>query len=160
MATSGVSVGGSHHGGAFSIDIKIDQWTARRLSQAAPASLKAIQNVIAKSAIKVRDEAKKKIKNPPKTGLMYKRGRRQHQASAPGESPATDFGHLATSITFDLKFDRMGASIGSPLDYADILEVGSPGGKILPRPYLQPALEEHEVRIQQDILDVLKEHLG
>lgn len=76
-------------------------------------------------------DAKKAIQRGPKTGRIYNRGGRVHQASAPLESPATDTGKLASSIYYKQN-NKMSATIGSNLDYAYYLEYGTMN--IKPRP--------------------------
>lgn len=62
-----------------------------------------------------------------------------HQASAPGEPPASDSGKLLESVTHDLEVgDTVYANVGSPLFYARYLELGT--RYLLPRPFLVPAL--------------------
>lgn len=146
-------------GSAFSIKIDVDNVIPRELSRASLEIMQDLRKVVAKSALKVTGEAKKKIANPPKTGRVYKRRWKDHQASAPGEAPAGDSGDLANSIRTNLSLDGLGAAIGSELDYADILELGSTGGKIEARPFLSPSLMELEDQINNDITDVLKRHL-
>ena len=67
---------------------------------------------------------KKRIQRGPKTGRVYTRGNVTHQASAPGEAPATDTGTLDSSITYR-KVDDLTAEIESRLDYATYLEFGT-----------------------------------
>lgn len=140
----------------FAIKFSVPDNLAREMDRAGHNVLRLLQGVLTKSAIRVRDTAKKKIKAPPKTGRMYKRGKKQHQASAPGEAPATDRGHLASSITFNVQYDRLGADIGSDLPYADILELGSDKGMIAARPYLRPSLYDNEQKIFDDVNNVLR----
>jgi len=63
-----------------------------------------------------------------------------HQASAPGESPATDTGFLVSSIKADRK--ELSARVFSSLNYAFWLEYGTT--KMEARPFLAPALFENE----------------
>lgn len=87
----------------------------------------------------------------PGTGRLYDRGRtkkgykrKPHRASAPGEPPAVDTGRLRASIGFE----RLGPwtyRVGTGVEYAGYLEFGTigpeyTGGRILPRPFMRPAL--------------------
>lgn len=80
------------------------------------------------------------IQGPPKSGRIYKHGNISHQASAPGEAPATDTGALAANslvkrigtCDFEVQFNQ---------EYAAPLEFGAP--RVLPRPFLRPAVEAH-----------------
>lgn len=64
----------------------------------------------------------------------------EHQASAPGEPPASDYGFLLGSIRHVMKVgDTVYAQIGSDLDYALWLELGT--RFMAPRPFMRPALD-------------------
>ena len=79
-----------------------------------------------------------------RTGRIYRIGRkgRVHQASAPGEPPASLTGKLRQSITHsDPQWtgDNVWVEVGTSIAYAAILEYGGVswnGGRILPRPYM------------------------
>jgi hypothetical protein len=100
----------------------------------------------------------------PKSGQLYRRGERWHQASAPGEPPAIDMGALAASIQqSDVKDDADGVSgmVFTNSEIAPYLEYGTgragaawplpsrPGdvdytlswAGMAPRPYMTPAAE-------------------
>lgn len=106
------------------------------------------------------------IHRPPKTGRIYfkrrgskeKRGKIKggwgalsqyiaHQASAPGESPATDTGILANSITYEVgrTGHKIYCKVGTSLKYGYWLEYGTKN--IKPRPFARRALVEHEKKI-------------
>lgn len=137
------------------LDFKIPDDMARKFNEAGPKVLRALQGVLTKSAIRIRDDAKLLIKKGPKTGRIYSRkGGIQHRASAPGEAPATDHGDLIRSILFDVRYDGLGASVGSDLPYSLFLEEGTT--RIKPRPFMAPALEKNNDRIETDILEALK----
>lgn len=74
-----------------------------------------------------------------KSGRIYKRGSRTHQASAPGEAPAVDAGNLSNSTQW-VQESRLRAVIGTSAEYAEVLEFG--GVKMLPRPFMGPAFEK------------------
>lgn len=89
----------------------------------------------------VRTEAVRLIVEPPKTGRVYRRRGITHQASAPGEAPASDTGRLAGSTTVDPLVEngpRVTASITARTEYAAALEYGTP--TIAPRSFLRRAL--------------------
>lgn len=73
----------------------------------------------------------------PKHGERYKRGGKSHQASAPGEAPAVDFGTLQNSIIPEFPSPTLG-----------ILEIGAEHGLYLTtgtqnmekRPFIEPAI--------------------
>ena len=111
----------------------------------------------------VRD-AQVAIASPPKTGRIYKRGNVTHQASAPGEAPATDTGNLANSGTvrrvgwlhFECVFSAEYAPILEPPETLEGVEFGSPSGKILPRPFLRPAVYKQAPILQEALDDALR----
>lgn len=70
----------------------------------------------------------------PKSGRVYG----AHQASAPGEAPAMDTGHLANSAVVEMTGETA-AMLGYNADYAPHLEFGT--AKMQARPFLGPAVE-------------------
>jgi hypothetical protein len=85
----------------------------------------------------------------PKTGRKYKRQGGTHQASAPGEAPAIDTGFLQNSIVPDTSNPLKGIlTIGA--EYAALLEEGSPGGRLLPRPFVRPAIRDALAEINKN----------
>lgn len=94
--------------------------------------------IVNAAALESVNDVKKAIQGPPKTGRKYQRGTVVHQASAPGQAPATDTGTLVVSIFND---DRgyLSKAIGSRLPYAFYLEFGT--RRIAPRPAWVPAVE-------------------
>ena len=76
---------------------------------------------------------KELIRKPPKTGNIYTIGRRRHQASAPGEPPATLSGELLRSIKFRVAgWDFM--EFGDEAEHGKFLETGT--RKMEARPHL------------------------
>lgn len=85
------------------------------------------------------------------TGITYQKynPRREHTASAQGEPPATDTGFLINSVSSTVKKDKgevVGQIIASA-PYAKFLEFGT--SNILPRPFMQPALERNRPKIKR-----------
>ena len=114
-----------------------------------------IDNQVNASAQQIVGNAKLAIMNPPKTGATYKHGKIVHQASAPGEAPATDTGNLANSGTVR----RAGLAhyqcvFSAP--YARALEYGNPSGTIKPRPYLRPAVTKEEPILRANIAKAMQ----
>jgi hypothetical protein len=126
---------------------------AQRLTQASHEAISAIQRVITEVALKIDREAKLLIARGPKTGRQYGK----HQASAPGEAPATNTGRLIQSILWQLGHQGISAEVGSPLDYASYLETGTK--RMAARPWLRPAYDKHIDAIVADVTQVLKKHL-
>lgn len=94
-----------------------------------------------KRAIRVETEVKRLTKQPGR-GRVYRKynPRRDHRASAPGDPPATDQGHLSASYGHAVGKDGQGlyAQVGTGLKKGRWLELGT--RTIDPRPALRPAL--------------------
>ncbi len=114
------------------------------LPQKANASIARTGNFVAQSTgLRV----KLKIRSPGRSGKVYSFGGRTHQASAPGEVPASLSGALANSYTWTRMTERPGsfATTGSNLAYAKTLEFGGlndEGFWVAARPVLLPAFLE------------------
>ncbi len=137
------------------IDLKItlSKNDAKRLAQASAQALEAIQRVLEASALKIDRTIKLLIARGTKSGRRYGK----HQASAPGEAPATNTGRLIQSIAWQALNPGLVVEVGSPLDYAAYLEDGTQN--MDPRPWLKPAHDQHVDDIVSDITDTLKKYL-
>ena len=96
---------------------------------------------VAATAQKVRGDAIKSVQRGVKSGVVYTRSSGQnlspmHQASAPGQAPATDTGMLVSSIKAESK--NLTGRVYSDLKYSFWLEYGTL--YMRPRPFLNPAL--------------------
>lgn len=118
---------------------------------------RAINDTLKGCAQIVANDAKQSVARGPKTGRIYTTRfarnrstgrifpvgtRVPHQASAPGEAPATDTGKLVGSIVADAK-DGV-ATVEARSAYALWLEYGT--RYMLPRPFLLPAFERNRER--------------
>jgi hypothetical protein len=74
--------------------------------------------------------------------VTFNKGRKgvEHQASAPGEAPHTDLGHLANSIQV-VETGALSAEVQVGSEYGAALEFGTVDGRIAARPFLTPAME-------------------
>ena len=108
-----------------------------------------IDVVCESTALDIQARAQMAIMNPPKSGRIYRRGNVVHQASAPGEAPATDTGNLVNSA-YTKKLGDSDYETGFTAEYAAALEFGT--AKIEPRPYLRPAVEA----VKKAFLDAIK----
>lgn len=114
---------------------------------AADVSMTRVLNFMAQSTAQ---RARNLIRNSPASGHVYEINGVTHQASAPGEPPASFSGALIDSIRYTriTTNPESGADAGSSLGYAKTLEYGGLArfqGEtvyIEPRPFLQPAFEE------------------
>lgn len=136
-----------------------------------------MRNAIKAGCAMVETTAKESM-NPPKSGLLYPRpGNKMHQASAPGESPAHDYGRLQASVTSNWTGSNVDRApiktpaaeskpddgignpggtdehqtgvVGTNVDYGYTLEVAWEdfGAE---RPFMRPALETNRGRIEAE----------
>lgn len=112
---------------------------------------RSVRAVVRATALRVEGSAKDSIQRGPKSGRVYRthNKRRPHQASAPGQAPATDTGTLVSRIFHEVEAGGMQASVASDVDYAAYLELGT--RHMAPRPYLAPALRRHEYDFLRDL---------
>jgi len=116
----------------------------------------------------IRGNAVKAIQRGAKTGRVYKKynPNRVHRASAPGEAPASDLGHLAGSVQaapgqdsgdgFVILFGSDGLSVDliARAEYAGYLEYGT--SKMAPRPFMQPTVDAFRDQAGQIIADTMR----
>lgn len=99
-----------------------------------------VGKVVDKTAKSVEADVKVSLNSGGRTGRVYRRGEsRFHQASAPGEPPATDMGLLANSIKTEMT-SRTSAVVSVGAEYGIPLEYGTRRG-LAPRPFMRPAAE-------------------
>lgn len=82
---------------------------------------------------------KRLIKNPPKTGRIYKFEGRDHQASAPGQPPADRSGDLRKTAGFRV-YGWEKAEFGDRMPYGVFLEDGT--RRMRPRPHIVRTVRE------------------
>lgn len=107
---------------------------------------------------RVRSKAIDIITQGSRSGRIYRRRGVEHQASAPGEPPATDTGNYIRNI--QTRYDQAGLAgvVNFGTAYASRLEFGFVGvdeaGRtqdFAARPHARPALESERRGIQEDI---------
>ena len=91
-----------------------------------------------KAAHRFRSQTINYILRTKKTGRFYRRRGVLHQASAPGESPASDTGRLVNSITVVMNLAELSAVIQANTRYAEWLEYGTENME--PRPFFRPTM--------------------
>jgi HK97 gp10 family phage protein len=133
--------------------ISISKDDAKRLENATDKAIEAIGRVIEAFVIRIDREIKISIDRGPKSGRIYGK----HQASAPGQPPATDSGGLVKSISWRTFNRGLSAETGSNIFYAPFLEDGT--SKMDPRPWLRPAYEKYADDVVDEVTDVLKTFL-
>ena len=115
----------------------------KNIERAKVAAVKGAEKGVERARLAVETTAKKLIQRGPKTGIMYGK----HQASAPGEPPATDHGDLVRSI--ESKRDGLVAVVWTEEPYGKFLEFGT--RHIEPRPWLTPAVENNRERFPLEL---------
>lgn len=113
------------------------------------AARRAAMRAIVRGTESVRNEAISLILNAPKTGRVYQRRGVEHQASAPGEPPASDIGRLVNSIRTSYDVGELVGTVIASTAYAPHLEYGTQ--KIEPRPFMRPALASRRADIEADV---------
>lgn len=104
---------------------------------------RAVEVSLKGGAMLIANDVKTSIARGPKTGRVYRRRSVAHQASAPGQPPATDTGKLVGSVVSDGV--GMAAYVEVRSIYAKWLEYGT--RRMAPRPFLIPAVERNRQRI-------------
>jgi hypothetical protein len=140
------------------VEFKNTAEVARALKEYGAAAERAIGMAVDATGLEVSSDIKKRILRGPKTGRVYTHLFRtingvpvpiaeragnnlspSHQASAPGEAPATDTGRLASSVMFR-RTGKLDCEVSSAAGYAQYLEFGTQ--RIAPRPAWTPAAEQ------------------
>jgi hypothetical protein len=88
----------------------------------------------------VEQRAVQLITTGPRSGRTYRRRGVTHQASAPGEPPASDSGNLVNARRIDLITERYAARLTFTSVYAPHLQFGT--RKMAPRPFADVALND------------------
>lgn len=130
--------------------------------QALSASLGPL---VAKAAFKggrlVQSRVIKRIQKPEGAGrtvTRYQPGQAPytHLASLPGQAPNSDTGELVRGVQVEVRAGDVLVGVESSQDEkAMALEFGTTDGKLLPRPFLFPSLEESRQEIEQLISDAV-----
>lgn len=76
-------------------------------------------------------------------GLTYRRGKKSHVASAPGEAPAVDYGLVINSIGSEREGND--ALIYTSAEISPHLEFGT--ARMQARPFMRPPMDEHRGKI-------------
>lgn len=121
-----------------------------RIPQLKEQLTREVDRLVFRIAHQIRNEAIRLIQQGTKSGRIYVRGGIRHQASAPGEAPATDTGNLVRSIRVDHQPASGRASVVVGAEYGAELEFGT--RKMAPRPFLRPAV----ANVRQKIPELVK----
>lgn len=127
-------------------EFKIDKWIKGATQALVKDTL--VRNRVQRACDIVRNEAINGIQGQPKSGRTYTRRSVTHQASAPGEYPATDLGGLVQGITTEVDRQMDGSVVGkiiSSAPYSKALEYGTRNMEA--RPFMAPSLAKSRRRI-------------
>jgi len=125
--------------------MSVDWYQDRVLAEVRQAAMRGV----VRGAERVRGEIVRLITQTPKTGLIYRRRGVEHQASAPGEAPASDTGRLVNSTRIEYDVPQLSADVVVSTEYAHALEYGTQ--TIEPRPFARPALANKRAEIEDDV---------
>ena len=144
------------------VEIKIDGLEALKAKlNAMPGEVeKAVQDGLMAVALIARADAVRRVQRGPKTGRVYQKTnpKRTHQASAPGEAPATDLGALAGSILAEPVPDQLAANLVARMPYAVHLEYGTV--RMAARPFMRPAADVASAQGSKIILGYVQKVSG
>ena len=117
---------------------------------------KKMQQVITYGTNATRNTAIENISRGAKSGETYEKynPRRTHIASSDGQPPASDTGFLVSNIKRFIDGDGLGGEVRSRAFYSKFLEFGT--SKMLPRPFMFPALEKNRQKIITRIKKAVK----
>jgi hypothetical protein len=124
----------------------------------APAVEQRASMVVRKTTFDIEGEIKNNLSRPG-TGRIYKaggttkrgKGRRTHQASAPGQPPATDTGTLVNSVKARMLSATQGI-VEETAEYSKFLEYGTV--RMAARPHFWPAVHKHSEAFVQAMKQV------
>jgi len=118
---------------------------------------KALYKALGRIGSEVKREAKKLIKNGPKTGRVYMYKGQPHQASAYKQPPANRSGRLMESLRYRTRNHRE-MTVGAEAEYAGFLEGGT--RNMAPRPFLITAVRNKKTEAMNIILESVKQEIG
>lgn len=112
------------------------------------------RRVLAIGGTKMHADIVRSMKNTPRGDKRYRRGKKHHVSSRPGNPPAIDTGNLVGSIRYDVEGMglRIGAGINKP-PYPKYLEKGT--SRMAARPWLKPAVDRGTPGIIADLTRVI-----
>jgi HK97 gp10 family phage protein len=115
---------------------------------------KAAMRAVVRGTEIVREEAISLILNSQHSGRTYQRRGVVHQASAPGEPPASDTGRLVNSISAVYDTNAISGKVVVGAKHGLYLEFGTQ--TIEPRPFLRPAVANTKAKVQAAMAEEMK----
>ncbi len=104
----------------------------------------AITKTLTIGANDIRNTILRSMRNTKRASYYYTSGKTKvrHRPSLPYNPPAIDTGELARSIMYDTEYMQVEIGTYGGAPYGKYLETGTK--RMKPRPWLQPAVEEHQ----------------
>lgn len=137
---------------SMSVNIELDglDKLLADLQRLGAAGEEVVEDTITDLVLDTHQKAVDGIQRGPKTGRVYRRGNVTHQASAPGEYPASDTGRLASNVRFELpQGGNMVGRVGTNIQYGAHLEFGT--SRMAARPWLLPSFEKAKVGVTKEL---------
>jgi len=135
-----------------SIRVELDGFNAllEQLQDLGKVGEEVIEDTITDLVMDTHANAVDGIQRGPKTGRIYRRGTVTHQASAPGQYPASDTGRLASNVRFELPSGgSMTGRVGTNIQYGAYLEFGT--SRMEARPWLLPSFEKAKANVEKEL---------
>lgn len=125
----------------------------RRIQQTVSETKSKAKSCAVRASNELRNAALNVLRGQ-RSGRRYKKPGTSaaYTASAPGEPPAVRTGMLRMSWGMKATGDNKGnyaAGIYTDVPYAEMLDEGTPGGKIAPRPYKEKIIETARPKVVQ-----------
>ena len=132
---------------------EIDADIQRRIQQTVKDTKNKAKSCAVRASNVLRNSALNVLRGQ-RSGRQYKKPgtKATYTASAPGEPPAVRTGMLRMSWGLSATGNGDGtytAGIYTDVPYAQLLDEGTPGGKIAPRPYKEKIIEQSRPQIIQ-----------
>ena len=122
------------------------------LPQIAAALKPACRAVIQETVLELEADIKVSMAQAA-GGRLYERGSGTHQASAPGQPPAVDYGVLIGSVQTEMVRDDLGL-VAEGTEYAVHLEYGTE--RMAPRPHMAPAADRARPKFVARMMELEK----
>ena len=140
----------------MSVKVKVKNIGKEKLKKYERTLESKLKQIMSASGDLIRNEAIQSIMSGSKGGRTYEKynPRRTHIASSDGQPPASDTGFLVSNIKRFIDGDGLGGEVRSRAFYSKFLEFGT--SKMLPRPFMFPALEKNRQKIITRIKKAVK----
>ena len=132
----------------MSVDLKIKDLQAFNKKLNKKLLDNKVKTYVTRATFMVEGTVQQSIKQKGTAREYPRKGQPPHEASAPGQPPATDSGFLSQNITANVEKKSDGSVVGqiiSAAPYSAHLEFGT--SQMQARPFMQPALEQNRRKI-------------